>query len=196
MTISVKRWIRTGKPKMCATEGCKREAVPNRKYCITCINKRDKARLQSQARKEKLAVRQAKAKADKQAKREVSDKVLHESWREVVARRAGNKCEVCGVQRPHKANGELAHLDPHHIYSKRNAWGRFDPDNGVYLCASCHAFGRESAHGAGAWFTDWLRKRRGQEFLDELARRHAAYCKLDRQAVKIKLQEELLRYAL
>jgi hypothetical protein len=70
----------------------------------------------------------------------VSDATLLRMWGMVVKGRAGNKCEYphCEV----KSN----QLHPHHYYSKRNASVRYDPLNGICLCAVHHALGNESAH--------------------------------------------------
>lgn len=191
MTKALERFARGGKP--CKTEGCDKPAVQGRRYCLACIRKRDKVRLQSQARKEKLEAREVKKKAARKAKRKISNEVLHSLWREVVAKRAGNKCEVCGASRPCKDNGESGHLHPHHIFGRRMFRLRFDADNGVYLCPSCHKFSSEfSAHETPMMFGRWLEQNRTPELLGriiEIAQMRGE--KLDRAAAKAALEKEL-----
>ena len=68
-------------------------------------------------------------------------------WSLVVRSRAGYKCEVCGA---------TEHLNSHHIEDKASWILRFDPQNAVCVCPSCHKFGRNSFHRSPVWATEWL----------------------------------------
>lgn len=53
-------------------------------------------------------------------------------WASIVKSRDG-KCIYCGSKH---------HLNAHHIFTKaRHGNLRWEPDNGVTLCAGCHTFG-------------------------------------------------------
>ena len=54
------------------------------------------------------------------------------TWSRFVKDRAENKCEWCGATK---------YLNSHHIISKRHKLLRFDPNNGLCVCARCHKFG-------------------------------------------------------
>ena len=59
-------------------------------------------------------------------------------WKAVAKLRAGGVCEYCGTNK---------RLNIHHIESfSTNKGLRFDLENALCLCATCHKFGRFSAH--------------------------------------------------
>ena len=62
-----------------------------------------------------------------------SDGYLLTLRRLVVRARAGDQCEICGSTSPRG-------LQDHHIIKRRVRITRYDPDNGIYLCAICHGF--------------------------------------------------------
>jgi len=78
-------------------------------------------------------------------------------WSKKVRQRAEDKCEVCGKPEGFiNPKGNPVHLNAHHIEDKANQRLRFDIDNGIALCPSCHKFGRDSAHRSPIWFVEWL----------------------------------------
>lgn len=74
-----------------------------------------------------------------------------------VKKRAGYKCEVCGI-------GESGHLNSHHIVGRRNRMVRWDVRDGVCLCVKHHRFGIESAHEDPLWFREWLEDKRWEDY--------------------------------
>lgn len=97
------------------------------------------------------------------------------AWSKAVRARAGHKCEVCG-----RAHGDLnpkgnpIRLNAHHIEDKANQTLRFDIDNGVCLCPTCHKFGHDSAHRSPIWFVQWLERYLPARFGHVWAMRNAA----------------------
>ena len=84
-------------------------------------------------------------------------KKLDEAWSLSVKKRAGYKCEVCGI-------GESGHLNSHHIVGRRNRRVRWDVRDGVCLCVKHHRFGIESAHEDPLWFREWLEDKRWEDY--------------------------------
>jgi len=84
-------------------------------------------------------------------------KKLDSTWSELVKKRAGYKCEVCGI-------GESGHLNSHHIVGRRNRMVRWDVRDGVCLCVKHHRFGIESAHEDPLWFREWLEENRWEDY--------------------------------
>lgn len=69
--------------------------------------------------------------------------------------RAGGKCEVCGK------DSKEVRLNSHHIIGRKFYPFRFNPRNGVCLCASHHKFAPDrSAHENPVWFFEWLKSSR------------------------------------
>jgi len=85
-------------------------------------------------------IRKNVLKPKKEKRKKVSDRHLLKLWAEKVKERSGYRCEYpcCTVR--------TSQLHPHHIYSRRHAATRYDPDNGMCLCAHHHTLGSESAH--------------------------------------------------
>ncbi len=84
-------------------------------------------------------------------------KKLDEAWSLAVKKKAGYKCEVCGI-------GESGHLNSHHIVGRRNRMVRWDIRDGVCLCVKHHRFGIESAHEDPLWFREWLEDKRWEDY--------------------------------
>ncbi len=84
-------------------------------------------------------------------------KKLDEAWSLAVKKKAGYKCEVCGI-------GESGHLNSHHIVGRRNRRVRWDVRDGVCLCVKHHRFGIESAHEDPLWFREWLEDKRWEDY--------------------------------
>jgi uncharacterized Zn finger protein len=55
-------------------------------------------------------------------------------WSEVVKVRDKHTCQKCGSQ---------DNLNSHHIYGKKTNALKFNLDNGITLCASCHTFAKD-----------------------------------------------------
>lgn len=79
---------------------------------------------------------------------------LDKAWSQLVKLQAGNKCEVCGSTET---------LNSHHIVGRRNLRLRWEPMNGVSLCAGCHTFRTQSFHQNPVWADVWLRENRGSD---------------------------------
>lgn len=70
-------------------------------------------------------------------------------WKELVKTRAGYRCEICGCT--HKQ------LHAHHLIDAGVLLFRYDPNNGLCLCASCHKLDKHrSAHRNPIWFENAL----------------------------------------
>lgn len=111
------------------------------------------------------------------------DKKLHEAWREVVYKRAGYKCEICGSSQT---------INPHHFFGKRALNTRCDPDNGVCLCTGHHTFAKESAHQAPSWFQEMMLHIRGDEWLKKLTskwRKNVKFTKKEKEEMLNKLNK-------
>ena len=76
-------------------------------------------------------------------------------WSQFIRKRAMQHCEFCGNY------GSEAH----HIIGRRNNAVRWDIDNGIYLCHTCHA---EVAHGDPAEFGMYLAENVDLERLERL----------------------------
>jgi len=83
---------------------------------------------------------QKPAKVKLSTRKPVSDARLLKLWRERVFERAKHKCEYPGC----KVASNWLH--PHHWVYRRHAMTRYDPDNGLALCATHHVFGECAAH--------------------------------------------------
>ncbi len=119
------------------------------------------------------------------------DKELDRVWALLVKHKAGWKCEVCGKRRK-------KYLNSHHIFTRQNKSVRWDLKNGIALCPLCHTLSSKfSAHGTPITFTDWLRKYKGNEFVDLLTLKSNTPSKLFKFEKKLLLQElkkELVEY--
>jgi len=75
--------------------------------------------------------------------------------------KANFHCEICGMQRgdKHPNTGKKQRVEAHHIMSRSNKDSalKFDLNNLICLCTSCHKTGQFSAHKHAVWFAEWLR---------------------------------------
>ena len=105
---------------------------------------------------------------------------LDRLWSKCIKKRAGGRCELCGRQ------GNEAH----HLFKRQYKSVRWDLENGIYLCAgvgSCHSL----AHSKRAEFAEWIIRRKGKEWYDELERRKNTIMKPDREKIEVELREYL-----
>jgi hypothetical protein len=72
-------------------------------------------------------------------------------WSEIV--RAGGECERCG------RTSEESQLHAHHVYGRNNHRLRFEPRNGVCLCARCHRW----THDNPLMYADWFQSHRAED---------------------------------
>lgn len=118
------------------------------------------------------------------------DGKLDDAWSLLVKLRAGSSCEVCRKTSP---------LNSHHIYSRSKKSTRWDVFNGVCLCVGCHTFSSKfSAHKTPTEFTEWLKEKKGQDYMDRLRLKANAVSKLHPFEKEILLQElkkEISNYA-
>lgn len=68
-------------------------------------------------------------------------------WSEII--RSKGYCEICGT---------TVNLNAHHIISRHNKVLRWDLQNGICLCVSCHKFSTHSVHNDPLGFMEWFRK--------------------------------------
>jgi hypothetical protein len=67
-------------------------------------------------------------------------------WSEIV--RAGGECERCG------RTSEESQLHAHHVFGRNNHRLRFEPRNGVCLCARCHRWTHDNPLSYATWFRE------------------------------------------
>ena len=97
-------------------------------------------------------------------------------WKAKVKERAGGKCEKCGKDK---------YVQAHHILP-RTYWGaRFDLENGVALCRSCHILNKDSAHKDALGFSKWIATKRDVDYLESIRHRQS---KNDYNLIKIYLE--------
>lgn len=101
-------------------------------------------------------------------------------WREVIKLRDG-KCRLCGELKC--ARGMHAH---HHI-GRRYKNTRYEPDNGVYLCASCH----NEMHDFPRLRYKFAVKCIGSDRYEELEMKARSLNKIDRDAIEASLKEKI-----
>lgn len=74
------------------------------------------------------------------------------AWGLRVKLRAGHRCQRCGYNGPH--------IEAAHIFSRGIQATRYDPENGVCLCAgpreSCHHWAHQNPRAFIEWASDWL----------------------------------------
>ena len=98
----------------------------------------------------KPMAKKAKAKVKRKRLEKVStiQNRLMKLWLNRIYEIYNRKCAICG---------DTVKPNAHHIVNRDVSPAlRFDPNNGIALCASCHRFGLLSAHKNGVWFGNWL----------------------------------------
>lgn len=87
---------------------------------------------------------------------------LFKLWSEKVKQRASGRCEYCGnkVGEIGKSGKVINKLDNHHLVSriKKNSFLKWDINNGICLCPSCHKFGEDSFHKSPVTTIYWFMK--------------------------------------
>jgi len=101
----------------------------------------------------------------KKSPRALLVKELDNLWSVLVKLKANNKCEMCG-----KLNGQGRGqaLNAHHIFGRSNYSVRWDEENGVCLTAGNHTLTIHSAHKAPAEFIEFMKKKRGIKWYNDL----------------------------
>jgi hypothetical protein len=111
-------------------------------------------------------------------------KELDIMWAKIIKERAHNRCEKCG---------RSGRMESHHIFCRRSHSTRWDLDNGICLCTSCHKFGLDSAH-RDPKFKDWVVEHIGEDKFDLLRLNYYETWDKDIDSVKTKLEIELAKY--
>jgi hypothetical protein len=117
-------------------------------------------------------------KSDRQRLRDQCDAL----WREIIYLRDRRTCQMplCGRQG--------RYVQAHHLFSRRRTSTRWEPDNGLCLCAKHHIWG---AHEHPVRFHEFLRKRLGPARYNELLIRSEQTVRPDMAAVHLFLAEYL-----
>lgn len=114
------------------------------------------------------------------------DGLLDTAWSELVKLRGNNQCEYCGKR---------SYVQSHHIFSRSKKSVRWDPQNGIALCAGHHTLSSQfSAHKTPLEFTDWLYKYRGEDKIMHLRVRASMISKLhqfEKQVLLTDLREQI-----
>ena len=119
-------------------------------------------------------------KKKKSEKEKLVDKCF-DLWGLII--RSKGYCEKCGKSGP---------LNAHHFISRVNKNLRFDLRNGVCTCVGCHMYGPESAHLGSAYFDEWFRNYRPEDYaylMDPKWRISKTWYIEDYQEIYIKLKE-------
>lgn len=115
------------------------------------------------------------------------DKQLDVEWSKAVKLQAGGVCEVCGCSNS---------LSSHHIFRRDCKSLRWDVKNGVCLCYLHHVESSEfSAHKTPEKFNEWLRKIKGNDFVDLLMLKSHKVLKIhdfEKKEMLIKLRKQSL----
>lgn len=99
-------------------------------------------------------------KKDTKKQKQLLEKKLDKAWSDYVRKRANGVCEKCGGH---------STLQAHHAFGRRHHYTRWDVDNGVGLDYACHI---HWAHHDPSGFTEWFRKKVGEEKYSRLAEIH------------------------
>jgi hypothetical protein len=128
-------------------------------------------------------------KTNKKDTRKSREKELEDLWRELIKLRVGYKCEYPNCPK-------TEHLNSHHIYSRIHKSTKYDPDNGMCLCAGHHTLTSLSAHHDPD-FKEIIIKNgiRTAEFYQKLKMRAFTPAKIDINLIKLDLENELRKYS-
>lgn len=90
----------------------------------------------------------------KKEKKKTKRRKLLKAWS--LAIKEKHHCEVCGSDE---------NLTAHHLLVKeRYKEFKFDLNNGICLCCSCHKYGRYSFHRNSVWSTVWLQQNKPNQY--------------------------------
>jgi len=144
------------KTKTC--KKCKKPRLRSGTLCYThYLEHKRELREASNARK---MARKATKKAKVIQRSALKIKTLDIQWSKRIKERAGYRCEYCG---------STSNLNSHHIVRRTIHNVRWYYPNGICLCANHHMFSNEfSAHGLPLEFSEWVRKKRGEAWYDDL----------------------------
>ena len=87
---------------------------------------------------------------------------------QIVVLAAGNRCERCGKK---GGSGSGKTINCHHIFSRSNLSVRWYLPDLVALDAGCHCLNDNSAHKAPIEFIEWLKKKRGIKWYNDLRKK-------------------------
>jgi predicted restriction endonuclease len=155
----------------------KRKQCPNCEYA-NLYSGDTKAVKQGLSSKKKGEPKKRKVKT---AKQKLED-ALDTAWSKLVKLEGGNKCAVETCQK-------TKYLNSHHIYSRGKHSVRWDTINGICLCVGHHIGFNFSAHKTPASFIEWLRKKKGDKFMDDLELKSHNTSHYDEFVLKILLDE-------
>ena len=84
----------------------------------------------------------------------------------ICRERAGNICECCHQPKGYLLNGKPQRMECHHIFSRsiKNSPMKFDLNNLICLCTSCHKTGSVSAHKNPVVFAEFLRVNKPNQY--------------------------------
>jgi len=85
------------------------------------------------------------------------------------------------------------YLNSHHIFSRNNYSVRWNPSNGVCLCAGHHVLCNFSAHKAPLEFAEWLKEKRGKKWYEQLRKKakQTSQIKPDKLTIKNELCKKI-----
>ena len=116
-----------------------------------------------------------------------TNKELLNLWQQIIKAKANYKCEYPNCRK-------TEYLNAHHIHSKSKRSTRYDPDNGICLCSGHHSLNNNSAHKDPDFKSILIENNiRTKEFFEKLKFRAFQPAKLDLNAIKIYLLNELKR---
>jgi hypothetical protein len=116
------------------------------------------------------------------------DDQLDDAWSLLVKLRAGMKCEKCG---------KTTNLNSHHCYSRSNKSARWYLPNGICLDAGCHALNNNSAHKDSFYFVEWIKRKRGELWYNNLtlkAHSTGKFTKFEKELMLKELQNKIKGY--
>jgi len=100
-----------------------------------------------------------------------------------IRAKAGWICERCGKKYLHNSKG----LHAAHIFTRSRQSTRFDPANVVSWDYGCHSYMDRNPYEKYEWYINKF----GQDQFDSLRLRSNTPAKIDREAIKLWLKEEL-----
>jgi len=121
-------------------------------------------------------------------KKKTALKKCDDEWKRQIKERANWACEHCGRS---KAAGFQVHA--HHLIHRNRHFFRHNLNNGICLCATCHALGGNfSAHCTPWTFDEWLKKAKPEQWAWFEKNRYKTFpgLKIDYEAVLETLKEQ------